>query len=292
MNLSRVARVATGTAIVASALLSPQHESRAQSDAPHQGKIAPLSYLPALDGDYFRVESKAVGRAFHIFASLPQSYDTNGDSTYPIVYVLDGDSLFPIIAPTHLFLNIDYDLPEAVIVGIAYGSFDPSINRRGYDFTVPSPEANASQGGAPTFHSFLVDELIPLVERRYRVDPSRRVLFGQSRGGGMVLYSAFTDPDAFWGRIASNPTFDPGRELFFSTPMKAGRDDLGLVVTSGSNDIQALRKAALEWFSAWDKADDLPWRLHKVTIDGGTHASFSPSSYRTAMLWLVGINER
>ena len=28
----------------------------------------------------------------------------------------------------------------------------------------------------------------------------------------MVLYSAFTDPDLFWGRIASNPTFEPGRD--------------------------------------------------------------------------------
>ena len=292
MNLNRPARLAIGIAIVALASLLPQYQSRAQTDAPHQGKNAPLSYLPALDGDYFRVDSKAVGRAFHIFVSLPQSYDTNRDSTYPVVYVLDGDSLFPIIAPTHLFLNIDYNLPEAVIVGIAYGSFDPSINRRGYDFTAPSPDANASQGGAPKFHSFLEDELIPLVEQRYRVDSSRRVLFGQSRGGGMVLYSAFTDPDAFWGRIASNPTFDPGRELFFSTPANADRDDLGLVVTSGSNDIQSLRKAALEWFSAWDGADDLPWRLRTATVDCGTHASFSPSSYRTAMLWLFGIDER
>jgi predicted alpha/beta superfamily hydrolase len=189
----------------------------------------------------------------------------------------------------HFFLNVDNGIPEAVVVGIAYGSFDPSVNMRGYDFTVPGPDGDPRRGGAAKFHEFLNDELIPLIEQRYRVDSSKRILLGQSRGGGMVLYSAFTDPDVFWGRIAVNPTFDPGREIFFSSPEKADRRDLGLVVTSGSNDIPSLREAALEWFSAWEGADELPWRLHAVTIDGGTHAAYTPSSYRTAILWLFGV---
>jgi hypothetical protein len=102
----------------------------------------------------------------------------------------------------------------------------------------------------------------------------------------MVLYSAFADPDAFWGRIASNPTFDPGRSMFFSRPPAASEEDLVLIVTSGSEDQSLLREAALEWFSAWDGATELPWRLHAVTIDGGTHAAFSPISYRIGVLSL------
>jgi predicted alpha/beta superfamily hydrolase len=244
-----------------------------------------------LTGDYFRFESEAVDRPFHVYVSFPQSYGADPSARYPVVYVLDGDTLFPVIAPIHLFLTIDENLPEAIIVGVAYGSFDPSINRRGYDFTPPASDAGADQGGAPAFNAFLKEELIPHVERRYRADSSKRILFGQSAGGGMVLYSAFTDPDTFWGRIASNPNFDPGRDMFFSRPADALRDDLGLVVTSGSNDKTLLREAALDWFSAWDGAADLPWRLHTVTIDGGTHAAYSPSSYRAGILWLFGLDE-
>jgi predicted alpha/beta superfamily hydrolase len=271
--------------------LVASYESRAQTIASDDSAIAPLDFLPALAGDYFRLDSEVIGRAFHIYVNLPQSYDTESGQAYPVVFVLDGDSLFPVIAPTHLFLTIDNDVPEAVIVGIAYGSVDPSINMRGYDFTAPAPDTNSAQGGAPDFHMFLTEELIPLIERRYRVDSSRRILFGQSRGGGMVLYSAFSDPDVFWGRIANNPTFDPGREMFFSPPEDAARDDLGLVVTSGSNDMPFLREAALEWFSAWDAADELAWRLHMVTIEGGTHASYSPDSYRSGILWLFGLHD-
>lgn len=273
------------------AILAASNDSRAQSNDAADSELTPLDYLPALAGDYFRIDSEAVGRPFHIYVSLPQSYEPDSRVPYPVVFVLDADSLFPIVAPTHLFLTIDDGLPEAVIVGIAYGSFDPSINMRGYDFTAPSPDADNDQGGAADFQSFLKNELIPTIEQRYRVDSSRRILFGQSRGGGFVLYSAFTDPDLFWGRIASNPTFDPGRELLFSPPPDATKDDLGLVVTSGSNDEPNLRDAALEWFSAWDGGDGLPWKLHAVTIDGGTHAAYSPSSYRTGVLWLFGTEE-
>ena len=251
----------------------------------------PLDHLPALSGDYFLFESRDVGRPFHIYVRLPEGYDENSSEQYPVVYLLDGDSLFPILAANHLFLNYDDGLPEAIVVGIAYGSFDPETNKRGYDFSAPAPDAGPDQGGAPGFHAFLKSELLPEVESRYRADSSRRVLFGQSRGGYMVLYSAFTDPDLFWGRIASNPAFEPGRDRFFSPATNATRNDLGLVVTSGSRDFPELREAALEWFQEWQTRNDAPWELNAVTLEDGTHAADSPNSYRLAMNWLFNRDE-
>lgn len=189
---------------------------------------------------------------------------------------------------SHLFLNYDEAVPQAIIVGIAYGSFDPAINKRDYDFSAPAPDATREQGGAPAFQAFLKQELLPEIDRRYRTDPTRRVLFGQSRGGYFVLYSAFTDPDLFWGRIASNPGFDPGRQLFFSNPAAATRNDLGLVVVSGSRNAPRGRKDALDWFKAWEGRTNTSWQLKPVTLDGGTHAADITNGYRAAMLWLFG----
>jgi predicted alpha/beta superfamily hydrolase len=240
----------------------------------------PLDHLPALKGDYFRHDSRIVGRPFHIYVRLPANYAAEPERTYPIVYLLDGDSLFPILAASHLFLTYDEQLPEAIVVGIAYGGFDPSINRRDVDFALP---------GAAAFQSFLKTELIPLVERRYRADPARRILFGQSRGGFFVLYSAFTDPDLFWGRIASNPSFDPGRDLFFGPPPVAARADLRLIVASGSRDRPRTRDLALEWARAWERRENAPWAVRLVTIEGGTHSADSARAYRAGMLWLFGL---
>lgn len=246
----------------------------------------PLDHLPALKGAYFRMDSQAVGRPFHIYVRLPESYAETPRRKYPVVYLLDGDSLFPILAANHLFLHYDEQLPDAVVVGIAYGSFDPAINRRSIDFTGPGQEVDAESAGAPAFQRFLKDELLPRVEREFRADPERRILFGQSRGGSFVLYSAFTDPDLFWGRIASNPALQPARERFFAAASPARKRDLGLVVVSGSRDRPNLRADALAWFAAWSRRQDAPWRLRTVTLEGGTHAADSPGAYRAGMLWL------
>jgi predicted alpha/beta superfamily hydrolase len=258
--------------ILASILLAAGARAEAQS--------VPLDHLPALKGDYFRHDSRIVGRAFHIYVRLPANYAAEPERIYPIVYLLDGDSLFPILAANHLFLTYDEQLPEAIVVGIAYGSFDPSINRRDVDFTLP---------GAAAFQAFLKTELLPSVERRYRADPARRILFGQSRGGFFILYSAFTDPDLFWGRIASNPSFDPGRDLFFGPPPVAARTDLRLIIASGSRDRERTRDLALEWARAWERREDAPWAVRLATIEGGTHSADSARAYRAGMLWLFGL---
>jgi predicted alpha/beta superfamily hydrolase len=260
--------------------------SACQSASPTRAEVTPLDHLPALRGDYFEFESEAVGRAFHIYVRLPENY--SADNEYPVVYLLDGDSLFPMLAPTHLLLTYDEGLPEAILVGIAYGSFSPDVNKRDYDFAAPA--GGQEEGGAAAFHEFLRDELIPEVEHRYQADPAKRVLVGQSRGGYFTLYSAFQEPDLFWGRIASNPTFMPYSEQFYAPPESAERDDLNLVVTSGSRDRPALRQAALEWRREWQAREDAPWAVHFETIEGGTHAADAARSYRAGLLHLFDIS--
>lgn len=245
----------------------------------------PLNYLPALQGGYFKLDSNELGRPFHIYIRLPSGY-SEGNKSYPVVYVLDGDSLFPILAGNHLFLTYDDGVPEAIVVGISYGSFDQDTNKRGVDFTAPGADARQEQGGAPLFHKFLELELLPTIEKQYRADAEKRILFGQSRGGFMVLYSAFTAPDLFWGRIASNPTFSPGGDLLFSPPTAALRENLKLIVTSGTRDYPSLRAAALGWNDVWSNRDNLPWAIHFISLDNGTHAANSTDSYRKGLLWL------
>jgi predicted alpha/beta superfamily hydrolase len=249
-----------------------------------QPAAVPLEFLPALKGDYFPIDSKAVGRRFHIYVRLPEDYAKAPGKRYPIVYLLDGDSAFPMLAPEHLFLHYDEGLEEAIVVGIAYGSFDPKVNKRDVDYLDEAPPGG--KAGAAAFAAFLKSELLPAVERRVRGDPARRVLVGQSYGGTFVLYSAFTDPDLFWGRIASNPSFHYGRARLFAAPAAGARKDLGLVVVSGERNNAEGRKAALEWFAAWAGRSDAPWAVKRVDIAGGTHAADLPNAYRAGMLWL------
>lgn len=252
--------------------------SACSTPSPAPPAITPLDHLPALAGDYFPIRSAATGGLYHIYVRLPESYAAEPARAYPTVYLLDGDSLYPYLAPHHLFLTYDDALPEAILVGIAFGSFSPPVNRRGEDF---GP-------GAAAFQRFLKAELIPAVERRVRSDAARRVLVGQSRGGGFVLYSAFTDPGLFWGRIASNPSFPDHKPLLLGpAPASVGPASTFLAVASGTRDRPQIRTDTLAWFAA-HQGRPAPWALQRIEIDGGTHAADMPNAYRRAMRWLFG----
>lgn len=251
--------------------------------------LTPLDYLPALHGDYFPLQSRAADHLYHIYIRYPEDYSKEPVRRYPIVYLLDGDSAFPLLAPQHLFIHYDDGLPEAIIVGIAYGSFASPQNRRHFDFSPPS--GRFDEGGAPAFERFLRTELIPAVEARVRADSTRRVLVGQSRGGGFVLYSAFTDPDLFWARIASSPTLRPGRELYFGLPAPAVRRDLRLIVADGTRDDADLRPDTVAWQKAW-QGRKTPWQVKTITLEGGSHSADLPNVYRQAMDWLFDKNPK
>ena len=254
--------------------------------APHP-PVTPLEHLPALKGDYFPLTDPGSGRVHHVYVRYPEGYDARSATRYPVVYVLDGDSLFPLLAPTHLFLHYDERLPEAIIVGIAYGGFDPAINKRHVDFTAPGNDTTAEQGGAPGFLAFLRAQLVPEVERRYAADPARRVLVGQSRAGYFVLWSALQDPDLFWGRIASNPSPGPARDALFVAPRPHTRTDLRVAVASGTRDTAERQRIARDWTTHWSAASmDAPWQVTLLTLQDGTHAAAIGETYRRAMLWL------
>ena len=250
--------------------------------------VVPLNHLPGIAGDYFPIRSEEAGHDYHIYVRLPQEYAKDPARRYPVVYLLDGDSLFPVVGGNHIFLTIDDKMPEAIIVGIAYGSFEKPINRRHIDFMPPGPGLKPEEARVADFHDFLERELIPVVERKYRADPMKRILFGQSRGGGLILYSAFRHPDLFWARIASNPSWTPGEEIFYGTPAPAARKDLHLYVALGSGEYPDRRRAAEKWFAHWN-GRTAPWKVEHLNIQGGTHSADSMNAYRAALRKLFGV---
>ncbi len=258
----------------------------------------PLRAIATLsDTDHFFLESEDLGRGLHIFVRKPEGYDDAPDS-FPTVYALDGDVTFPMLAPYHLLLAFDTGVPEALIVGIAYGTLDPEKgNYRSHDFSTPpfSPDyglggAEDETKGAAAFHRFLTDVLVTKIEQDYKADPRRRILIGQSRGAHFALYSAYDAPDAFWGRIAINPSLKPNKARFFVDLSKLARADSNLYFASGENDWPRLRKEALALFEHLNAQERLPWRLKTVTVPAATHGANYVDIYREGMKWLFRVD--
>ena len=240
------------------------------------------------DAHYTRIESDILARHFHIFVMLPDRYDQSPGEDYPTIYLLDGGVLFPLLSAYYRYLNFGAEIPDAIVVGISYGSdsFEEG-NYRSTDYTAASSERDY-WGGAGKFQSFLSDELLPFIEKTYRSDADRRVIFGQSLGGQFVLYTALTRPDLFWGHIASNPALHRNLPFFLQIHGKAERtgEQPRLFVASGSRDDPRFRVPALEWIEHWSNNDDNPWRLKTMDLEGHTHMSAPPASFRQGVSWL------
>jgi predicted alpha/beta superfamily hydrolase len=256
---------------------------------PVPSPAAETRYMQGLgDTRYQRIDSEVVGRPYHVFVMLPDGYEQAPDERYPTIYLLDGGALFPLLSAYYRYLNFGAEVPDAIIVGISYGSDDfEGGNYRSTDYTAASSERE-HWGGAGKFQRFLSDELIPLIEKTYRSRSDRRVIFGQSLGGQFVLYTAMTRPGLFWGHIASNPALHRNLPFFlrkqWQDPGNSGRSRL--FVGSGSMDDPRFRAPALEWIRHWSGNDDLPWRLEAVTLEGHTHMSAPPAAFRQGLSWL------
>jgi predicted alpha/beta superfamily hydrolase len=240
------------------------------------------------DTRYHHIESKSVGRGYHIYVMLPDGYDASADKTYPTIYVLDGGALFPLFAAYYRYLNFAEEVPDSIIVGVSYGgaTFEEG-NYRSMDYSAPSAERDY-WGGAEKFQSFLSDELMPLVESGYQSSIHRRVIFGQSMGGQFVLFTALTKPNLFWGHIASNPALH--RNLPFYLEKRADaepdKEQPRLFVADGTLNDARFREPSLQWIEHWSERDDKPWQLKAVNLGGHSHMSAPPASFRQGLIWL------
>jgi hypothetical protein len=248
-----------------------------------------MQYLQGLGGTrYHHVEAAVIGRAYHIYVMVPDEYDQEPDETYPTIYVLDGGALFPLLSAYHRYLRFSEEAPNAIIVGISYGSSSfEGGNYRSTDYTAKSAERDY-WGGAQEFQQFLSDELLPLIEDTYRSRADRRVIFGQSLGGQFVLYTALTRPNMFWGHIASNPALHRNLPFFLQKHAKPAPapERSRLFVGSGTLDDPRFRGPVVEWIEHWSGRDDNPWLLRTMDLDGHTHMSAPPASFRQGMRWL------
>lgn len=172
---------------------------------------------PVVIGESFTIHSGILDEDRRVHVQLPSSYEIEPDARYPVIYVLDGDAPGPYAYVAGLvgLLASGHQLPHMIVVGIPNTNrtrdLTPAARSRWFKHilidpdSVPHPSANDSTGGADAFVTFLTEELVPEIERRYRTAPFR-VLMGHSLGGLFVSHALLTRPESFHAWVASSPS--------------------------------------------------------------------------------------
>ena len=151
-------------------------------------------------GHFDSLFSKKLNESREFSIYLPPSYYQNPDQTYPTLYILDGDYNFHYVTGIiELQSGIAENIPEMIVVGIS-GKGTQTYRHN----CKPSIEGIEDSGNADSVISFLEEELIPYIQKKYRVN-DYKILSGHSIGGVFTTYAALTKPDLFNHYIAISP---------------------------------------------------------------------------------------
>jgi predicted alpha/beta superfamily hydrolase len=144
---------------------------------------------------------------------LPPGYDTEPQRRYPVLYLHDGQNLFDDVAAgaewqvdeTAQRLVLAGAVRPLIIVGVS------STGTRTRDYT-PVPmrlgEAGIQGGGAADYGRYLVQELKPLIDARFRTQPGRdsTAVGGSSFGGLVSMWLVLNHGDVFGAALVVSPS--------------------------------------------------------------------------------------
>lgn len=152
------------------------------------------------------------GITYKLSIALPINYALEPGSNFPVLYLLDADYSFPIAKNICDHLAERNNLPSIVLVAIGYAGPNQYQLNRTRDYTPTqslqngySPEVQKNSGGGPNFLNFMESELIPFIEKNFRVNKTRG-LVGHSYGGLFANWVLTTKPDLFKKYIIVSPS--------------------------------------------------------------------------------------
>ena len=150
--------------------------------------------------------SNVLNESREIYIQVPESYTSDSEETYPVIFILDGRVLLPTVVNVHDYYSGGF-MPEMVIVGVSNAenrtrdlTTSKITSRRGMPY-------NEENGVADNFLEFIETELIPYVEGKYPVT-NYRTLIGHSYAGLFTIYTLLNKPELFANYISIDPSLD------------------------------------------------------------------------------------
>ena len=150
--------------------------------------------------------SNVLQESREIYIQLPESFDSESDTKYPVVYILDGDVMLNALHTVHSYYNGGF-MPEMILIGIS------NSENRTRDLTTSELSERRGQayhqenGAAEKFALFIQSELIPFIENQYPVT-NYRTLIGHSYGGLFTVNMLLKHTDVFENYLAIDPSMD------------------------------------------------------------------------------------
>jgi len=151
--------------------------------------------------------SKVIGDTRDFAVYTPPGYETSG-TRYPVLYLLHGSGDLATSWALHGRANVILDNL------VAAGKAKPMIVVMPFGHSVSRTETDRTKN-TTNFAADLLENVIPTVEKAYRVETSKasRAIAGLSMGGGQSLYTGLTNIDKFDYVVAFSASIPSAEQL-------------------------------------------------------------------------------
>ncbi|MFI2813009.1 alpha/beta hydrolase [Microbulbifer sp. JSM ZJ756] len=282
---SRLATLLAGVA--AATLAALPAAATGESDMPAHTVAGNVQILSPVTMD-------SLGRQRTIRLYLPPGY-SDGDRRYPVLYMHDGQNLFDNATAYAREWGVDETLNrfaaetglELIVVGIDHG------NERRIHELVPfdHPEYGPAEGQA--YLEFIVNQLKPLVDARFRTLPDRlhTAIMGSSLGGLMSHYALLQHPETFSRAGVFSPAYWIAPQFHALARDTARGDDtrLYLLVGGAEGDEMVQGYRDMERLLGQQRPAG-SWRARLVE-GAGHNEAFWREEFARAVRWLFAARE-
>lgn len=241
--------------------------------------------LTSLPIDRIRLPLGRSGQMMELAVYLPHNYDPS--EIYPLLVIPDADPLMGLLQSVSFLWAEEGTAYGAILVGLPFGDNAGAIwtNRSYYllpdsvgvveYYDIQLPLHNG--GGAAELARFLKDQVLPTVQERYSVDPTRLGLAGFSAGGLFAAWHLVTHPGIFSDYlILAPPLAPPMIDDDFnraSERVLSGAFDrsTNVYVSYAEHDLTAVIEGASRWIEAWERVDDANLSFRSESFPGLRH---------------------
>jgi len=223
---------------------------------------------------------------------LPANYGSprNAHRTYPVLYMQDAQNLFDDatsnVGEWHVDETVDhlvggFKIPPMIVVGIDHGGaqrsseYLPYYDPQNKQFNVP----DAKDARGKDYSAFLLTEVIPYIEKKYRVSrgATNTGIGGSSYGGVISLYTVLQHPGIFGHVLVESPVLGVGDGQLLKDAHQAKQLPQKMFVAIGTNETHdaqynaELVKNVQDLETILRKEGMGPDRLKVVVEEGAVH---------------------
>jgi predicted alpha/beta superfamily hydrolase len=247
------------------------------------------------DSEVRQLKSKYVDQVYEIDVFFPKEYKTQ-TKKYPVVYVLDAEYNFGCVSYIAKRLIKNRDIPEVLLVGIAYNTTeDDYYKKRNRDCTPPSNINGYHTGGVENFIMFLRNELMPFINDNYRTIPEDGTIVGHSISGFFGCYALFKHPELFNRYIIVSTSLWYSDDVIFQYEQEYAINHRDLAAwiyfSTGMDESEQMVSTSIKFISILSGRDYPSIHFKSMLPEDEHHRSLFPSAFTKGMRFVFSQNK-